>query len=371
MITIHNIVSYPITSIKAGCLPVTNVHKICNITRWLAITIILLLTLSLFFPIWYIRLDAPQYPEGLQMKIWINKLSGDTEYTLDNINLLNHYIGMKEIKPELFPELKWMPYIIVTLIILGFIVVSIGKRQLLVAWVVLLFITSIAGIVDFYLWEYDYGHNLDPNAPIKILDSYQPPLFGKKQLLNMTAYSFPDKGGIMIIIAILLGLAAVFLEMYRDRVSKNKNPKRKLSMKLAIAALLSSYFTSCSVKPQDIHYGQDMCDYCKMSIVDNRYGSEIVSDKGKIYKFDAIECMINFIKENKNTDYKYKLVTYFDDPGKLQDAETAAFLITDKLPSPMRGDINAFANIEKANEYQKKYGGEIYTWKELLNLSFE
>src|SRR5690606_32423571 len=107
------------------------------------------LILAFFFPVWKIDLEAPQYPEGLGMKIWINKLSGD----INTINGLNHYIGMQYIEEDSIPELKYMPYLLGFLILLG-IITSFAKRKgLLYTWVVLFAILGVAGAVDFYLWE--------------------------------------------------------------------------------------------------------------------------------------------------------------------------------------------------------------------------
>ncbi|MFN8417160.1 MAG: hypothetical protein U0U66_12590 [Cytophagaceae bacterium] len=161
---------------------------------------ILILSLSLlivyFVPIWRINLEAPQYPEGLGMQIWVNRLEGD----ISTINGLNHYIGMKFIEETSIPELKYMPFILAAIIGFG-IIVSISKsKKLLYTWAFLLLAMCVIGGVDFYLWEYDYGHNLDPHAPIKIPGmSYQPPLFGSKELLNFNAHSYPHIGGWIII----------------------------------------------------------------------------------------------------------------------------------------------------------------------------
>ncbi len=185
-----------------------------KISRGLLALSSLLLILVYFFPLWRIGLIAPQYPEGLRMFIWVNKITGGTEFDLYNINLLNHYIGMKTITPEAIPELKIMPYIIGFLILFGFLSALLGRRVLLYAWITIFVLLGIAGFVDFYKWEYDYGHNLDPNAPIKIPGlAYQPPLIGTKQLLNMTASSFPDVGGYIAIASLLIGFLAVLVDI--------------------------------------------------------------------------------------------------------------------------------------------------------------
>jgi len=172
-----------------------------------------LFLLSLFvFPMWKITLSAPQYPDGIAMYIWISKITGDTDYTLQNINILNHYIGMKYIEPDSIPELKIFPYVTGFMALVGLVFVFIGKKYLYLVWGVVMLLMGAVGIYDFYLWEYDYGHNLDPLAPIKIPGmAYQPPVFGSKMLLNFNATSYPDIGGILMGLGIFLSFAAFYL----------------------------------------------------------------------------------------------------------------------------------------------------------------
>ncbi len=127
---------------------------------------------------------------------------------------------------------------------------------------------------------------------------------------------------------------------------------------------------ACSPQPQPIRYGEDVCAYCKMTVVDQRYGSELVTTKGKVYTFDAIECMVNYLHDHPEERFAHRLVTHFTNPGKLAPAETSIYLITEQLPSPMRADINAFPDRATAEEYQRKYGGTIYTWDELSKMKF-
>lgn len=186
-------------------------------TKILILVSVVLLAGIYFVPIWNILLDAPQYPERLQMKIHINELSGD----LQTINGLNHYIGMKVIEPESIAELKLMPYILGGMILLGLITFFTGKKSLLWIWFILLAAAAIAGAIDFYMWEYDYGHNLDPNAIIKVPGmNYQPPLIGSKQLLNFTAQSLPDAGAYLAFAAGALVLLALFNERKSSAIQK-------------------------------------------------------------------------------------------------------------------------------------------------------
>ncbi len=173
-----------------------------------------LLLLTLFvWPMWSITLIAPQYPHGVKMFIYINKIGGDTPSSLQNINILNHYVGMKYIEPESIPELTYFPYIIAAMVALALIFAFIGNKKLFLLWAVLMTLLAIAGIYDFYLWEYDYGHDLSPTAPIKIPGaSYQPPLLGSKIILNFEAISLPHVGGYMAGLSIVLAYMAWWLK---------------------------------------------------------------------------------------------------------------------------------------------------------------
>jgi copper chaperone NosL len=173
----------------------------------------LILVLSFFFPIWYIDLEAPQYPEGIGLEIWLSKITGQKPNDLANINGLNHYIGMKTIVPDAIPELKIMPFIIIFLILFGLVSGISGKRSLVYIWIVLFFVIAAVGLYDFYMWEYDYGHNLNPHAAIKIPGmAYQPPLIGSKMLLNFNAISMPHIGSWILVVAVVLAAVALYLD---------------------------------------------------------------------------------------------------------------------------------------------------------------
>src|SRR6266571_7278325 len=126
----------------------------------LAIGSILLIGV-LVTPIWRIRLIAPQYPEGLGMEIRAHTVRGHEEHDLDNINELNHYIGMKVIESRAIPALRLMPWVIGGLALFGLIAAAVGRRVLVWAWLGTFTAAAIAAIADFWWWEYDYGHHLD------------------------------------------------------------------------------------------------------------------------------------------------------------------------------------------------------------------
>jgi copper chaperone NosL len=321
----------------------------------------LLLLILFVLPLWRITLEAPQYPEGMSMYIWINKITGDTDYTLQSINILNHYIGMKYIEPDSIPELKYFPMVVGLLALLGLISAWAKNKNLRLGWVVLLVLLSGLGVYDFYLWEYDYGHNLSPTAPIKVPGMvYQPPLFGSKMLLNFNAISYPHWGAFALFGSMILG----FYSYWKERVASST---ASLDIRPAIAALpLFMFFMGCSGGPQPIVYGQDACYFCKMTIVDARFGTEGVTDKGKQFKFDTIECLVNHLGETNSGVAYASYVTPFNLPNVLVSSDDCTYLINSEIQSPMGMYLTAYSDESIALDYQKLHGGEVLGWNGLL-----
>ena len=160
-------------------------------SRVILIVAAVLLALAFFFPLWRIGLIAPQYPEGLSLHIWINKITGD----IRTVNTLNHYIGMAKVEPDKIPELRLFPFFFGFFTVSGIIAAALNRRRLTQLWCIGLLAFAVTGLYDFYAWEYRYGHELSDDAPMKLEESYQPPLIGTKQLANITASSWPDLGG--------------------------------------------------------------------------------------------------------------------------------------------------------------------------------
>lgn len=129
---------------------------------------------------------------------------------------------------------------------------------------------------------------------------------------------------------------------------------------------------ACSVGPQPIHYGEDNCILCEMTIMDRRYGTEIVTNKGKAYKFDSVECLVDYLKKNEqdSAEFKFILVTPFNQPGKLVDAAQSYVLHSKNLPSPMGLFLTAFESEATALQYKDEFGGRVYCWKR-LNKEFD
>lgn len=150
--------------------------------------------------------------------------------------------------------------------------------------------------------------------------------------------------------------------------------KKKLEINTKIMQTLKHYYLvalmllvfGCNVSPKAIDYGNDGCHFCKMTIVDKVHAAEIVTKKGKVYKFDATECMINFMNDFETSEIKLYLSNNFTEPEKLIDATKATFLISENIPSPMGAFLSAFKNKQDAIETQSKKDGTLYNWEELL-----
>jgi copper chaperone NosL len=186
-------------------------QSLSTVSRILVGLCAIALTSAYFTPLWQILMWAPQYPEGLEMKIWINNLTGNVKI----ISALNHYIGMRTIEVSMFPEFKYMIYIVGVIIAIGIITPIINRRWALYTFFVSIALAGLGALIDFYMWGYDYGHNLNPDAPIRIPGmSYQPPLIGTKQLLNFTAFSGPDTGGWIFMGAAVIVFVVLILEQF-------------------------------------------------------------------------------------------------------------------------------------------------------------
>jgi len=186
------------------------------ISRVLIAFAALLMISAYFVPLWQIMMWAPQYPEGLEMDIWIKTITGDVKI----ISALNHYIGMKHIEVSMFPEFTYMIYIVGFIIAFGLLTALVNKRFMLWTFIGLLVTAGVSALVDFYLWGYDYGHNLDPTAAIIVPGmSYQPPLIGTKQLLNFTAFSGPDIGGWIFLSSAIIAIGTLVYEIKTNKIA--------------------------------------------------------------------------------------------------------------------------------------------------------
>ncbi len=299
------------------------------------------------------------------MNIWLNKITGQVEI----INGLNHYIGMKHISVEMFPEFGYLIYIVGFFIVFGLVVAFTGKRKLLFAYLVLTVIGGGAALYDFYQWGYDYGHNLDPKAAIQVPGlTYQPPVIGHKRLLNFDAYSYPATGGWVVI-----GVGSSFFLVWVYEWYKNRKGKASIapmnSKAVGVAALVSFIsFTSCNTEPEKINYGKDLCSDCSMTIIEPQFASEIITKKGRIYKFDDIHCISHFIQGQKIKQKEIGKIVFieYENNDRFVDAASANFVISPRLKSPMNGNAIAFATKDLAEKKASETNGVVKNWNDIL-----
>ncbi len=321
----------------------------------------LLLVITYFVPLWQIMLWAPQYPEGLMMKIWHNKLSG----SVDIINGLNHYIGMKHISVEMFPEFGYIGILLGILIAVGLLAAIFGSVRMLFSFTLISYAYAVAALADFWRWGYEYGHHLDPNAAIKVEGmSYQPPLLGYKNLLNFTAFSGPDIGAWVLIVVCGLATFLWWHEYFKGKKKKPIAGKSKGALAMAILAVIT--FCGCSSGPVPIRYGKDGCTSCKMTLTDKRFGAEIVTQKGKVFIFDDLNCLNSYLKGGTLAarDIAQIVSIDFKNTGAFVDVNKAFFLQNSAIKSPMRGDVASFSTVQDRDAVKTQInGGTEMNWE--------
>ncbi len=330
---------------------------------WVRILLVvcgLALAAVLFVPLWRIDLDAPQYPEGLRLLIFPDKLAGN----VDIINGLNHYIGMKTLHTDDFFEFTILPYIIGFFAVFFVVAGLIARRSLLYILFVLFVSFGVLAMYDFWRWEYDYGHNLNPDAAIIVPGmAYQPPLIGFKQLLNFGAYSMPDIGGwIFVSVGALLFFATV--SVWRSV----KSAKTKNAVPATLSFIFLATMASCNVGPEPLKAGVDNCHFCKMTITDIRFGAEIVTKKGKVYKFDDTHCIASYLKSKglEPGDIKNIYLTNYAGDHQLIEVGNTFLLSSPELRSPMGGNVATFDNKDSLQIIQKRFKGNVVAWNQLI-----
>ncbi len=336
-------------------------NRLSTTSRIITVICALSLIAVLFLPIWRIELSAPQYPEGLELKIHASKLGGDVEV----VNGLNHYIGMRTLHEKDFVEFTVLPYIIGAFVVLGLVAALINRRWVFITWAAGYLLFAIVALIDFYRWEYDYGHNLDPSAPIQVPGmSYQPPLIGYKQLLNFGAWSVPDAGGWIFTSAGVIMVLIAWLELRRRTKRSFTNVKTVLT---TAAIFIMVFATSCSTGPQPIQFGKDACDFCKMTILDQRFGGEVITGKGKVYRFDDIHCISSFLRSDHSVKTNAAGIYLLDygTPTKFVQANAGFLLTSSELHSPMGSNIAAFATEAGREQCKQQVNGTNVQWNEI------
>ncbi len=337
-------------------------------------------------PLWTIGLVAPQYSDGLGMYIYVNDIVGHERHDIQNINILNHYIGMQEIDPETVPALEIMPIVLAGLVITGLLVAVIGKPWLMVGWLGAFLVAGVAGMVEFYAWNIDYGHNLSPDAPIRIPDmTYSPPIIGTEQLLNIRASSWPHLGSLYLAISALLAAAAAFVGFRGRRREKGEAQGGDAAPKpasLAAAFVVLLFVAGCGSAeeprldsageaPGDrIVYGVDEDPFCGDTVEAVRWGGEIVTPAGERLRFRSVECLAGYLLEGRLDPDEALQVRVVDFPHgwKLVDASEARFLHTPNLSSPDGSRLLAIEAPQMQRNLQDAYTGPLLTWEEVLEL---
>jgi copper chaperone NosL len=324
--------------------------RLKNITRIVCIVTSLMLLYIISLPIWRIELAAPQYPEGLVLRIYAHKLAGDVQV----INGLNHYIGMRTLHTEDFIEFTILPYMIGALALFGILTALINRKWFFFSWIGFLLLFGIVALVDFYRWNYNYGHNLDPEAPIQVPGmSYQPPLLGYKQLLNFGAYSLPDLGGWIFLGVYLFLIAALIFELRRV-----KSGKSVIRSSFAIT-MLCLFLGSCSNTTRAIKPGLDSCESCKMTLTDQRFAAELVSSTGKIFVFDDLHCMKEYIAEHRSKLTGSSVYVVDFNSSELIPLKDAQLVKSEKAHSPMGSNTISFKDARDRDNYLQSNTGEL------------
>jgi copper chaperone NosL len=176
--------------------------------RLLLVAAAALLAAAYILPLWNLTMFAPQYPDGLRMDIYSYRLEGGNQgQDIKEINLLNHYIGMRDLAEQDFTEFKWMPFVIGGIGLLFLRAAVHGTMAQLVDVFILYLYFSAFSLWSFGYKLYSYGHNLSPTAAVKVAP-FMPPMFGAKQLANFEVYSYPSAASYaLMLVFVLLSLA--------------------------------------------------------------------------------------------------------------------------------------------------------------------
>lgn len=179
--------------------------------RALILVAALLLLPTFVFPLWKLTLFAPQYQDGLRLQIYSWKLDGGNNgQDVREINVLNHYIGMRDLDTSAFTEFKWIPFVVGALGLLLLRTAVLGHMGHLVDVVVLFFYFGLFSLWSFGFKLWVWGHQLAPGAAVKV-PGFMPPLFGYQKIANFEVYSYPEMGTYAMAAVALLLLVALFV----------------------------------------------------------------------------------------------------------------------------------------------------------------
>lgn len=189
--------------------------EISDPTRVVLVVVALALLPTLFLPVWEITLEAPQYPQGLHMTIYSNELTGD----LDEINILNHYIGMAQIRPDEFVEFIFIPFFILRFVAFALLAALVGRMAVAAIGYIDFAIFGAVMMVDFQTWLAKFGQDLSKDAPMTF-DPFIPNFFGTTEIGQFAVTSYPGIGGAIMLAAGFLGPVVLVYEFWRQRSQK-------------------------------------------------------------------------------------------------------------------------------------------------------
>jgi hypothetical protein len=194
--------------------------------RFLLLAAFLLLLPTYLLPLWKMTMFAPQYPEGLRLSIYSYKLEGgNAGQDIKEINILNHYIGMRDLTTADFTEFKWIPFVVGMLALLFLRAPVLGKMSDLIDVVVLYLYFGLFSLWSFGFKLYSYGHDLAPTASVKVAP-FMPPLFGHRKLANFDVYSYPAAGSYAlaaVAVVLLAALAIAFRQALQDQAAEARS----------------------------------------------------------------------------------------------------------------------------------------------------
>ena len=334
--------------------------------------------LTFLYPLWTYSFDAPQYPEGLMMEIWVHKLGG----RVDLINGLNHYVGFMRLEAADFWELRVLPAMVIITAAGGLLAAAMGTIRAARWWLVWYGLFAVLGISDFYRWLYKFGNTVDPMAAIT-MEGYTPPMLGTSQFMNFYITAWPSWGALALAGGMILGLVAMVLGVWRLRANGRRAavpvaapaPGRSTAASLTIATLVVALLLGACSKPAPVAVvvGKDTGAFCGMVISDPRFAAQVVTEKGKTYLFDAIECLVAFVTEEAvPADQIHSTwVANFDQPGEWLAAEEAYYLQSSQLHSPMGVNLLAFKTRPALESVKAEVGGFERRYADLPGLVIE
>lgn len=323
-----------------------------------------LLLITYFLPVWMVNLGAPQYPEGLRLWIYPNKITGD----VNKINILNHYIGMKKITKESFPDFQWLTLFLAVMGVLSLTAAGIGRKQILPVLVIIFAIVGIFFLIRLDNWLYDYGHNFDPRAAMDIAP-FKPPMLGTYKFANFTIFNYFHFGSLTLVLApVMYFLAMIDYKLFKkSRKKQMKNNLPGICIFLLLAGVVLMVLTGCgSLEPEPFVLHEDECYYCRMRLTDLRFASQVIEAGNLHRKFCSNECMIAHIGERK-PDIRKAFVMDYAGSGILE-AQTAFYLISPNIPSPMGLNLAAFRTAADRDRYLKEKQGKAYDYIALFSI---